>query len=219
MYVPQAIFFCAHWRNVFLLFHCVLVFFSPCGWWNVLGSGADGWQASQAAEWHGSERVPWPCGWPRSGGCLATRRPRAGCTQSQWMMDWPMWAPVGKPSCYFDLLFGQRSEHTLVMSFDWLLWLVTRVLGLEQKPSGFVFEVPEITSSPILCVKCTGCKQLWQTVKPPSSRSDELISHLSPLSYCSHHCSGITECDAAWASFVHIASMLLNNGITYVQIC
>lgn len=109
-------------------------FFSPCGWWNVLGSDADSWQASWAGERHGSERVRWPCGWPRSGGCLATRRPRAGCTESQRMMDWPMWVPVGKPSCYFDLLFGQRSEHTLVMGFDWLLWLVTGVFGFEEKP-------------------------------------------------------------------------------------
>lgn len=32
--------------------------FSPfCGWRNVLGSGADFWQAPQAVEWHGSERV------------------------------------------------------------------------------------------------------------------------------------------------------------------
>lgn len=117
-----------------------LVFFSPCGWWNVLGRGADGWQASRAVEWHGSERVWWPCGWPGSGGCLATRRPRAGCTGSQRMMDWPMWVPVGKPCCYFDLLFGQRSEHTLVMGFDWLLWLVTGALGLEDKPFGSFFE-------------------------------------------------------------------------------
>lgn len=26
-----------------------------------------------------------------------------------------------KPCCYFDLLFGQRSEHTLGKGFDWLL--------------------------------------------------------------------------------------------------
>lgn len=150
----------------FSSFLCVLVFFSPCGWWNVLGSGADGWQASWAVEWHGSERVRWPCGWPGSGGCLATRRPRAGCTESQRMMDWPMWVPVGKPCCYFDLLFGQRSEHTLVMGFDWLLWLVTGVLGLEYKPFGSLFELFEFTLSPILCVKCKSSKQLWQTVKP-----------------------------------------------------
>lgn len=151
----------------------------PCGWWNVLGSGADSWQTSWAVEQHGSERVPWPCGWPRSGGCLATRRPRAGCTESQRMMDRPVWVPVGKPHCYFDLLFGQRSKHTLVLGFDWLLWLVSGVLGFEEKPFGFIVELFEFTLSPVLCVKCKSCKQLWHLLSPfhVSQMNSFLIHH------------------------------------------
>lgn len=114
MWVPQTFRCCwcffffviqTHHRNVFLLFSVFWCFASLplCGWWNVLDSGGGGWQGPGAVEWHGSEHVPRPCGWPGSGGCLATRRPRAGRTESQRMMDWLMWVPVGKHCCYFDL--------------------------------------------------------------------------------------------------------------------
>lgn len=69
-------------------------------------------------------------------------------------MDWPVQVPFGKPCCYFDLLFGQRSEHTIVIGFDRLLRLVTGALGPEDKPFGSLFELFELTLSPILCVKC-----------------------------------------------------------------
>lgn len=92
---------------------CFGVFSPRCGWWNVLDSSADGWQGSGTAEWHGNKHVPWPCGWPGSGGCLATRRPRAGRYESQKMMDWLMWGPVGKPWYYFDLALA-REVSTLL---------------------------------------------------------------------------------------------------------
>lgn len=57
-----------------------------------------------------------------------------------------------KPSCYFNLLFGQRSEHTPGTGFDWLLWLVTGVLGLQDKPFGYSAELFEFALSHPLCI-------------------------------------------------------------------
>lgn len=93
---------------------------------------------------------------------------------------------------------GQESEHTPVMGFDWLLWLVTGVLGPGDKLFGSIFEQLGLLLS-VLCVRCMSSKLLLQTAKPLNVRWI-----LPPLSYCRHHYDGITACNAAWVSFVLI---------------
>lgn len=165
------------------------MFFSPCGWWNALGSGADVWQRLWASRmaWQQAGAIALRLTWVRrlfghkASACRLYWEPAndglayvSACWEALllfWSSLWPKkWAHCSN-GLWLAVLISDLSTWTWGQAFWLCLWAV----WIHFSP-------------PSLCVRLlSSFGKLLNLHKP-----DEFIPHLPPLSYCSHHCLGIT---------------------------